>query len=134
MNFLTSQGLTEVTCDMLKPGVLAAMFAEADHDRDGLIDKRELKLACSVGRHRFRQHTELWLSLVRQACSRALSRRHHSPEACLQPNVQERRHAGPLRQPIYAQFERPGEPARSISSPTAGGRAPPSRLCNRSSR
>ena len=108
VKFLQSEGLTEFTCDMLKPGVLDAMFAEADRDGDGFLNKREFKLACSVGRHRFRRHTELWLSLVRMACSRALARRHHSPEDVLQPKFQERQHAGPTRQAIFAQFERPG--------------------------
>jgi hypothetical protein len=123
ISFLQSRGLTDVTCEMLRPGVLAAMFLEADADKDGLIDKKELKLACSVGRHRFRQHTELWMSLVRLACSKALARRHHSPEVCLRPKVQERHHAGPTRQAIFAQYERPGTHRQACASSIARNRS-----------
>jgi hypothetical protein len=124
ITFLQSRGLTDVTCELLKPGVLAAMFLEADADKDGLVDKKELKLACSVGRHRFRQYTELWVSLVRLACSKALARRHHSPEVCLRPKVQERHHAGPTRQAIVAQFERPGTHHYARTSASARSMSP----------
>ena len=105
--FLVSKGLTEATCEILKPGLLEEMFSESDSDRDGYISKHELKMACSLGRFRHRKHAELWVLLVKLGCSTAMARRFRPPEECISPPVQERRDLSPVRQSIYTQYERP---------------------------